>query len=106
MCAVWGAGSLYDIFSQLMSSKFEQNLISLSILIVVSGLATLASLGFYNRYWADDWCYNNDFKHQGIVKAVGNYLATGDDADRGYSTNRYSLTLLAGWLYLLGIFGT
>jgi fumarate reductase subunit C len=89
-----------------MSLKLEQNSISLSILIVVSGLVMLAHLGFYNRYWADDWCYNDDFKHQGIVKAVGNYLATADDADRGYSTNRYSLTLIAGLLYLLGIFGT
>lgn len=86
--------------------KFVRNSISLSILIVVSGLATLAYMGFYNRYWADDWCYNNDFKHQSIVKAVGNYLATADAADRGYSTNRYSLTLIAGLLYLLGIFGT
>ncbi len=89
-----------------MSRKLEQNSISLSILIVVSGLVMLAYLGFYNRYWADDWCYNDDLKHQGIVKAVGNYLATADDADRGYSTNRYSLTLIAGVLYLLGIFGT
>ena len=89
-----------------MIRKLNQSSISLSILIVVSGLATLAYMGFYNRYWADDWCYNDDFKHQGIAKAVGNYLATADDADRGYSTNRYSLTLIAGLLYLLGIFGT
>ena len=78
----------------------------LCIAIVAIGLAVFAFLGFYNRYWADDWCYNNDFKHQGVIRAVGNYFATGEEAHRGYSTNRYSLTLFGGLLYLPGMFGT
>ena len=89
-----------------MIQKLNRTTIFLSILVVAMGLGTLAYLGLYNRYWADDWCYNADFKHQGVLGAVGNYFATGDDAHRGYSTNRYSLTLFSGVLYLGGIFGT
>ena len=89
-----------------MIRRSDQYSTLLCIAVVVIGLALFAYLGFYNRYWADDWCYNNDYKHQGVIRAVGNYFATGEEAHRGYSTNRYSLTLFGGLLYLPGLFGT
>jgi hypothetical protein len=66
----------------------------------------LAYMGFYNRYWGDDWCYNRDFKNLGVWKTMNTYFSTGDDAHTGYSTNRYALTLLSGLFYLPGLFGT
>ena len=80
--------------------------IILSCLIVLVGLGLLAYLGFYNRYWAEDYCYNRDFKDLGVLKSIGTYFAQGEDAKRGYSTNRYSLTLISGLFYLAGLFGT
>lgn len=80
--------------------------IILSIFVLLVGLGLLAYIGFYNRYWADDWCYNLDFKSLGPFGALRGYFFTGDAATRGYSTNRYSLTLLSGLLYLPGVFGT
>ena len=76
------------------------------ILVALVGLALLAYVGFYNRYWGDDWCYNRDFNNLGLWKTINTYFMTGEQAHRGYSTNRYSLTLLSGLFYLLGIFGT
>ena len=87
-------------------SHLDRYTVFLSIAVAVIGLGVLAHLGFYNRYWADDWCYNNDFKHQGILNAVGNYFTSGAEAHRGYSTNRYSLTLFGGLFYLPGVLGT
>ena len=77
----------------------------LGIFITLSGLALMAYMGLYNRYWSDDWCYNVDFKNVGIIGTVNTYFIEGDSADigYGYSNNRYSLTLLAGLLYLAGI---
>lgn len=71
----------------------------------VAGLIFLAYLGIYNRYWSDDWCYNRDFQDIGVGGTVKTYFITGEAALRGYSTNRYSLTLLSGLLFLTGIFG-
>ena len=76
------------------------------ILVTFAGLAFLAYMGFYNRYWGDDWCYNRDFKNLGVWKTVETYFTTGDQAHTGYSTNRYALTLLSGLFYLPGVFGT
>lgn len=73
--------------------------------VAVIGLGLLAYIGFYNRYWADDWCYNRDFKSLGVLGSLQGYFLTGQNALRGYSTNRYSLTLLSGLLYIPGITG-
>src|ERR1700690_200361 len=71
----------------------------------IIGLGLLAYIGFYNRYWADDWCYNRDFKSLGVLGSLQGYFFTGQSALRGYSTNRYSLTFLSGLLYIPGIAG-
>ncbi|NOY99263.1 MAG: hypothetical protein GXP40_08695 [Chloroflexi bacterium] len=86
-----------------MSRKPRLFAIILGCCIVVAGLILFAYMGFYNRYWADDWCYNNDFHNLGFWKTLNGYMST--DATRGYSTNRYSLTLFSGLLYSLGIPG-
>jgi len=80
--------------------------VNLGVVLVAAGLAYLAYQGFYNRYWSDDWCYNRDFKNLGILKTIGLYFATGEEAIRGWPLNRYSMTALSGLVYLPGVFGT
>ncbi|HEX2697304.1 MAG TPA: hypothetical protein VHM28_06305, partial [Anaerolineales bacterium] len=89
-----------------MLKKISTVTVVLSCCILLIGLALMAYLGLYNRYWSDDWCYNRDFKSLGVLGTVNTYFFTGEDARRGYSTNRYSLTLLSGLLYLPGVLGT
>ena len=79
---------------------------ALVLATIIAGLGLMAYLGFYNRYWSDDWCYERDLKNLGVTQSLGTYFFTGDQAIRGYSTNRYSLTLLTAILYLPGLFGT
>jgi hypothetical protein len=88
----------------LKKISFVSILITCCVLLV--GLLLLAYIGFFNRYWQDDWCYNRDFKNLGFINTLQSYFFTGQKAQTGYSTNRYSLTLLSGLLYLAGIFGT
>ncbi|HET9907989.1 MAG TPA: hypothetical protein VFQ23_15165 [Anaerolineales bacterium] len=88
-----------------MTQKLNQSTVFLCLAVVTIGLAVFGYLGFYNRYWADDWCYNDDFKHQGIVQSIGTYF-DGENPHRGYPPNRYSFTIVSGLLYLPGIAGT
>ena len=88
-----------------MTQKINLSIVFLCLAVATVGLAVFAYLGFYNRYWADDWCYNDDFKHQGIIQSIGTYF-DGENPHRGYPPNRYSFTIISGLLYLPGIFGT
>jgi hypothetical protein len=88
-----------------MIQKLNPSTVFFSLAVAAIGLALFAYLGFYNRYWADDWCYNNDFKHRGIIKSIGTYF-DGENPHRGYPPNRYSFTILSALLYLPGTFGT
>ena len=85
--------------------KLNQLAVLLGIGAPLVGLALLACIGIYNRFWGDDWCYNFDFKTLGISGTLNTYFMTGHEALRGYANNRYSLTLVSGLLYLAGIFG-
>jgi len=85
--------------------KLNQLAVLLGIVVPLVGLALLAYIGIYNRFWGDDWCYNFDFKTLGIGGTLNTYFMTGHEALRGYANNRYSLTLVSGLLYLTGIFG-
>ena len=85
--------------------KLNQLAILLGIVVPLVGLALLAYIGIYNRFWGDDWCYNFDFKTLGIGGTLNTYFMTGHEALRGYANNRYSLSLVSGLLYLTGIFG-
>jgi hypothetical protein len=72
--------------------KLSYLTIVLGNLVVLAGLALLAYLGFYNRYWADDWCYSADARQMGTIPATLQYF----DAEKtGYSSNRYSLTFFS-----------
>ena len=88
-----------------MTQKLNQSTVYLCLAVATLGLAVFAYLGFYNRYWADDWCYNDDFKHQGIIQSIGTYF-DGENPHRGYPPNRYSFTIVSGLLYLPGLPGT
>lgn len=88
-----------------MIQKLNKSTVYLCLTMAVIGLITFAYLGFYNRYWADDWCYNDDFKHLGIVQSIGTYFDA-ENPHRGYPPNRYSFTIVSGLLYLSGIVGT
>ena len=89
------------------ASPLKVGVISLGILIPLSGLLLLAYMGYYNRYWSDDWCYNVDFKNVGIGGTIRTYFLTENTTQvgYGYSNNRYSLTLISGLLFMLGIAG-
>ena len=72
-------------------------------IVVLAGLALLAYLGFYNRYWADDWCYSADARALGTIPATLQYF---EPDNTGYSTNRYSLTFFSALTEnTLGMFG-
>jgi len=86
------------VFKRLPSLTFI-----LGNIIVLAGLALLAYLGFYNRYWADDWCYSADARTLGTIPATLQYF---DTESTGYSTNRYSLTFFSALTEnTLGMFG-
>lgn len=51
------------------------------------GLSLYAYLGRYNRFWADDWCYNADWKTLGFWGTMQGYTFI-----THYASNRYSLT--------------
>lgn len=72
-------------------------------IVLLAGLATLAYLGFYNRYWAEDWCYSADARELGTVGATLQYF---NPEGIGYSNNRYTLTLFSALTEnVLGMFG-
>jgi len=72
----------------------------LSLAIFFIGLGIYAYLGIYFRYWADDWCYNADFKNLGFLETLRGYAY-----NVTYTPSRYSVTILAGLFYPLGVFG-
>jgi len=71
-----------------------------ALILFLAGVALFAYLGIYNRYWADDWCYNADLHDLGFINTLKgySYITT-------YAANRYSLTLFSGLLYYLGVLG-
>lgn len=70
------------------------------VALFLAGLGLFAYLGYYNRYWADDWCYNADLKQLGFWGTIKGYTYI-----TTYASNRYSLTLFSGLFYALGLFG-
>ncbi|MBK9781628.1 MAG: hypothetical protein IPP55_16500 [Anaerolineales bacterium] len=81
-------------------NSIGQMTVFLGSIAPIIGLGLMIYIGFYNRFWGDDWCYNFDFKTLGIDGAIKTYFMTGPEALRGYANNRYSLTLISGLLYL------
>jgi hypothetical protein len=86
-----------------MLKRLPSLTITLGNIVVLAGLAVLAYLGFYNRYWADDWCYSADARQLGTIPATLQYF---DVEKTGYSSNRYSLTFFSALTEnTLGMFG-
>ncbi len=75
-------------------------LFSILLFTLSIGLAYFAYLGYFTRFWQDDWCYNADFQRLGLIGTLKgyNYITT-------YASNRFSLTLFSGFLYYLGVVG-
>ncbi|MCC6298422.1 MAG: hypothetical protein IT314_03935 [Anaerolineales bacterium] len=81
-----------------MFSEKKISYIPLAIFIV--GLGVFAYLGVYFRYWADDWCYNADFRNLGFLETLRGYAY-----NVTYTPSRYSVTILAGLFFPLGALG-
>jgi hypothetical protein len=65
------------------------------------GLFLYVYLGIYNRFWADDWCYNADLNTLGFWGTMQGYTFI-----THYASNRYSLTLFTLLMQFLGLFST
>ncbi len=81
--------------------RFDQKRFSyIPLAIFVIGLGIFAYLGVHFRYWADDWCYNADFRNLGFLETLRGYAY-----NVTYTPSRYSVTILAGLFYPLGVLG-
>lgn len=83
-----------------LSAKAKQIIPLLGLILFVAGVGLFVYLGVYNRYWADDWCYNADFRNQGFIDTVAGY-----SHDVTYTPSRYSVTIFAGLLQAFGVLG-
>jgi len=82
------------------SAKAKQIIPALGLLIFLAGVGLFVYLGLYNRYWADDWCYNADFRNQGFLETVAGY-----SNDVTYTPSRYSVTIFAGLIDVFKVLG-
>ncbi|KXK14426.1 MAG: hypothetical protein UZ14_CFX002001191 [Chloroflexi bacterium OLB14] len=86
-----------------MTNRISAFTVLLGNIVLLAGLAFMAYLGFYNRYWADDWCYSADARNLGTINATLQYFNT---EGTGYSSNRYALTFFSALTEnTLGMFG-
>ncbi len=83
-----------------MSLNFKKNALVVGLALFLAGLGLFAYLGYYNRYWADDWCYNADFKNLGFLETLGGYAY-----NVTYTPSRYSVTIFAGLIQAFGTLG-
>jgi hypothetical protein len=84
-----------------MAINFKKSVFFTGLVLFLVGVGLYAYLGYYNRYWADDWCYNADFKNLGFLETVRGYAY-----NVTYTPSRYSVTIFAGLLYAFGTLGT
>jgi hypothetical protein len=70
------------------------------LIVLFSGLSLFIYLSYYNRYWADDWCYNADYSLKGFMETLRGYFY-----DPTYTPSRYSVTIFAGLLNIFDILG-
>ena len=83
-----------------MSFDFKKFALIVGLVLFLTGVGLFAYLGYYNRYWADDWCYNADFKNLGFVETVRGY-----SYNVTYTPSRYSVTIFAGLIQAFEILG-
>ena len=84
-----------------MSFNFKKLALIVGIILALAGVGLFAYLGYFNRDWADDWCFNADFKNLGFLETVAGYAY-----NVTYTPSRYSVTIFAGLLYAFGTLGT
>ena len=53
-----------------MPAHFKRVIPIFALILFLAGVALFAYLGIYNRYWADDWCYNADLHDLGFINTV------------------------------------
>ena len=84
----------------MTSLKLKQIIPWIGLFIFVTGVGLFVYLGVYNRYWADDWCYNADFRNKGFIESVAGYAY-----DVTYTPSRYSVTIFAGLIQAFEVAG-
>lgn len=95
---------LLDIYAKSefpMSTNFKKLVFVVGLLTALAGVGLFAYLGTFNRYWADDWCYNADFKNLGFIETVRGYVY-----NVTYTPSRYSVTIFAGLIQAFETLGT
>jgi len=83
-----------------MSFDFKRFALVVGLVLALAGVGLFAYLGYFNRDWADDWCYNADFKNLGYLETVAGYAY-----NVTYTPSRYSVTIFAGLIYAFGTLG-
>ncbi len=83
-----------------MKFNTRQALIYIGVGLLLIGLGLYAYLGIYNRYFADDWCYNKDINRMGYFGVLDGYNYIGT-----YASNRYALTLFSSLIYRFDLAG-
>ena len=83
------------------SPTFKRVVLFTGLAVLMGGLLLFTSLSYFNRHWADDWCYNADFRSKGFIETVRGYAY-----DTTYTPSRYSVTIFAGLLQAFGVPGT
>ena len=83
-----------------MLSNFKRFVFVLGFIVILAGVGLFVYLGYYTRYWADDWCYNADFKNLGLLETVAGYAY-----NVTYPPSRYSVTIFAGLIQVFEILG-
>jgi hypothetical protein len=83
------------------SPAFKRIVLLTGLAVLAGGLLLFISLGYFNRHWADDWCYNADFRSKGFLETLRGYAY-----DTTYTPSRYSVTIFAGLLQAFDVAGT
>jgi hypothetical protein len=85
----------------LKSPPFKRVVLFIGLAVLMGGLLLFTYLSYFNRHWADDWCYNADFRSRGFIETVKGYAY-----DTTYTPSRYSVTIFAGLLQVFDVAGT
>ena len=86
--------------NSLMTFNFKKFALIIGLILALAGVSLFVYLGYFNRNWADDWCYNADFKNLGFLETVAGYAY-----NVTYTPSRYSVTIFAGLIYAFGTLG-
>jgi|GEM_PF-1151292 len=84
----------------LTTPKFKRVILDIGLIAIFGGLLLFTYLSVYNRYWADDWCYNADLRTKGFMQTLAGYAY-----DVTYTPSRYSVTIFAGLLQVFQVSG-